>query len=126
MEIFVILYFLLKCIQISLSLFVNIISWELVYLNSLIVKENRGGFFERIDVDLLVSSMNGATIMKSIQEENIEYDKFVIGLAHKVQKIQQDFNKLSDENKIRFENDVTRAITAKGIVGVSEYFNQWK
>jgi len=81
------------------------------------VKEKRGGFFGRIDVDLLVSSMKGATIMKSIQEENIEYDKFVIGLAHKVQKIQQDFNKLSDENKIRFENDVTRAITAKGIVG---------
>ena len=126
MEIFVILYLLFKCIQISLSLFVNIISWELVYINSFIVKENWGGFFERIDVDLLVSSMKGATIMKSIQEENIEYDKFVIGLAHKVQEIQQDFNKLSDENKIRFENDVTRAITAKGIVGVSEYFNQWK
>ena len=50
----------------------------------------------------------------------------MIGLAHKVQEIQQDFNKLSDENKIRFENDVTRAITATGIVGVSEYFNQWK
>ena len=89
-------------------------------------ERKKGGFFGRIDVDLLVSSMKGATIMKSIQEENIEYDKFVIGLAHKVQEIQQDFNKLSDENKIRFENDVTRAITAKGIVGVSEYFNQWK
>ena len=50
----------------------------------------------------------------------------MIGLAHKVQEIQQDFNKLSDENKIRFENDVTRAITAKGIVGVLVYFNQWK
>ena len=94
--------------------------------NSLIVKENRGGFFWRIDVDLLVSSMKGTNKMKSIQEEKIEYDNFVIGLAHKVQEIQQDFNKLSDENKIRFENDVTRAITAKCIVGVSEYFNQWK
>ena len=39
----------------------NIISWDMVYINSLIVKENRGGFFERIDVDLLVSSMKGAT-----------------------------------------------------------------
>lgn len=98
----------------------------MIDINSLIVKEKRGGFLGKIDVDLLVSSMKGATIMKSIQEENIEYDMFVIGLAHKVQEIQQDFNKLSDENKIRFENDVTRAITAKGIVGVSEYFNQWK
>ncbi len=64
--------------------------------------------------------------MKSIQEENIEYDKFVIGLAHKVQEIQQDFNKLSDGNKIRFENDVMRAFILKGVVGVSEYFNQWR
>ncbi len=104
----------------------NIISREKVYINSLIVKENRSGFLVGIDVDLLVSSMKGATTMKSIQEEKYEYDKFVIELVHKVQEIQQDFNKLSNENKIRFENDVTRAITAKGIVGVSEYFNQWK
>ena len=37
------------------------------------MKENKGGFLNRIDVDLLVLSMKGATIMKSIQEENIEY-----------------------------------------------------
>ena len=47
------------------------------------MKEKRGGFFEEIDVDLLVSSMKGAAKMKSIQEENIEYDKFVIGFAQK-------------------------------------------
>ena len=70
--------------------------------------------------------MKGATTMKSVQEEKYEYDKFVIGLAHKVQEIQQDFNKLSDENKIRFENNVMRAFMLKGMVGVSEYFNQWK
>lgn len=64
--------------------------------------------------------------MNSIQEERYEYDKFVIELAHKVQEIQQDFNKLSDENRIRFENDVMRAFMLKGVVGVSEYFNLWK
>ena len=64
--------------------------------------------------------------MKSIQEGQYEYDKFVIELAHKVQEIQQDFNNLSDENKVRLENDVMRAFMLKGIVGVSEYFNQWK
>jgi len=64
--------------------------------------------------------------MKSIQEENYEYDKFVIELAHKVQEIQHDFNKLSDENKVRFENDIMRAFMLKGVVGVSEYFNRWK
>lgn len=63
--------------------------------------------------------------MKSIQEEKYEYDKFVIGLAHKVQEIQQDFNKLSDENKNRLKNDVVRAFMLKGIEGVSDYFNQW-
>ena len=41
------------------------------YINSLIVKVNKGGFFEEIGVDLLVSSMKGATIMKSIQEEKM-------------------------------------------------------
>lgn len=56
--------------------------------------------------------------MKSIQEEKIEYDKFVIGLAKEVQEIQQDLNKFCDEDNI------TRAITVKCIVGVSEYFNQ--
>lgn len=52
------------------------------------MKENRGGFFGKIDVDLLISSMKGATTMNSIQEERYEYDKFVIELAHKVQEIQ--------------------------------------
>ncbi len=64
--------------------------------------------------------------MKTIQEEKYEYDKFVIELAHKLQEVQQDFNNLSDENKVRLENDVMRAFMLKGIVGVSEYFNQWK
>lgn len=61
--------------------------------------------------------------MKSIKEEKYEYDKFVIGLVHKVQEIKYDFNKLSNENKIRFENDVMRAFMLKGMVGVLEYLN---
>lgn len=36
--------------------------------------------------------------MESIQELNIEYDKFVTRFVHKVQEIKQDFSKLSDEN----------------------------
>lgn len=64
--------------------------------------------------------------MKSIQEEKYEYGKFVIGLAHKLQEIQQDFNNLSDENKNRLQNDVMRAFMLKGIKGVLEYINQWK
>lgn len=63
--------------------------------------------------------------MDSFQEK-YEYDKFVIETAHKIQEIQHDFNNLSDENKIKFQNDVMRAFTIKGIEGVSEYFSQWK
>jgi hypothetical protein len=63
--------------------------------------------------------------MYSIQEK-CEYDKFVIEFAHKVHEIQQDFNNLSDENKIKFQNDVMRAFMIKGIEGVSEYFSQLK
>lgn len=59
----------------------------MIYINSLIVKENKGGFSEESDVDWLVSSMKGATEMKSIQEERYEYDKFVIGVAKKVQEM---------------------------------------
>ena len=55
--------------------------------------------------------------MDSFQEK-YEYDKFVIETAHKIQEIQQDFNNLSDENKIKFQNDVMRAFMIKGIEGV--------
>ena len=90
------------------------------------MKENRGGFLNRIDVDLLVSSMKGVTIMKSIQEENMEYDKFVIGFAQKFQEMQRDYNNLSTENKIKFEKDIMAAFWARGMMGVTEYLAQWK
>lgn len=64
--------------------------------------------------------MKGATNMKSIQEEKYEYDKFVVELAHKIQEIRQDFNKLSDENKIRFINTVMGAFMLKGVAGTSK------
>ena len=90
------------------------------------MKENRGGFLDRIDVDLLVSSMKGATIMKSIQEESIEYDKFVIGFAQKFQEMQRDYNNLSTENKIKFEKDITAAFLMRRMMGVTEYLARWK
>ena len=104
----------------------SIISWEVLYINSLIVKENRGRFFQKINVDLLVSSMKGVIIMKSIQEENIEYDQFVIGFAQKFQEMQRDYNNLSVENKIRFEKDIMASFWMRGMMGVTEYLAQWK
>ena len=90
------------------------------------MKENRGRFFDRNDVDLFVSSMKGTAKMKSIQEENIEYDKFVIGFAQKFQEMQRDYNNLSDENKIKFEKDIMTAFLMRGMLGVTEYLAQWK
>ena len=90
------------------------------------MKENKGGFLNRIDVDLLVLSMKGATIMKSIQEENIEYNKFVVGFAQKLQEMQRDYNNLSTENKIKFEKDIKAAFWMRGMMGVTEYLAQWK
>lgn len=90
------------------------------------MKENRGRFFDRNDVDLFVSSMKGAAKMKSIQEENIEYDKFVIGFAQKFQEMQRDYNNLSDKNKIKFEKDIMTAFLMRGMLGVTEYLAQWK
>ena len=63
--------------------------------------------------------------MDSFQEK-YEYDKFVIETAHKIQEIQQDFNNLSDANKIKIQKDVRRVFAIKGIEGVSEYFSQRK
>lgn len=64
--------------------------------------------------------------MKSIQEENMEYDKFVIGFAQKFQEIQRDYNNLSAENKIMFEKDIMAAFWMRGMMGVTEYLAQWR
>ena len=88
--------------------------------------KKRGGFFDRIDVDLLISLMQGVTIMNSIQEEKYEYDKFVIGFVQKFEEMQRDYNALSTENKIKFEKDITTAFLMRGMMGVTEYLAQWK
>lgn len=41
--------------------------------------------------------------MKSTEKENYEYDKFMVEFVYKVQEIRRDFDKLSDENKMRFK-----------------------
>lgn len=61
--------------------------------------------------------------MKSLQEEQREYEKFAIEFGQKLQEIRQDYNKLSDENKYRFQNEIVNILFSRGIVGVMEYFN---
>ena len=59
--------------------------------------------------------------MKNIQEEQQEYEKFMFELTHKVQEIQQDFNKLSENNKNKVLTEVDKVFVAKGLVGVLNY-----
>ena len=62
--------------------------------------------------------------MKSIQEEQYEYGKFMLELAQKSQEIQQDYNKLSDENKCRVKNELERILSARGLAGFLEHINE--
>ncbi len=112
------------CNSIPLLLFVNIISSERFYIYSLIVNKKLYGFFYRIDVDLFVSSVEGVTAMKSIQEEQYEYDKFMLELAHKAQEVQQDYNKLSDENKCRVKNELEKTLAVRGLAGVLQHIKE--
>ena len=62
--------------------------------------------------------------MNLIQEEQWEYDKFMLELAHKVQEIQQEFSKLSDENKRRVYSELGKFIAAESAADIVQYFNQ--
>ena len=42
-------------------------------------------------------------------------------LTHKVQEIQQDFNKLSENNKNKVLTEMDKVFVAKGLVGVLNY-----
>lgn len=59
--------------------------------------------------------------MNSIQEEQQEYEKFMFELTHKAHEVQQDFNKLSDNNKKKVLTEVDKVFVAKGLVGVLNY-----
>lgn len=61
--------------------------------------------------------------MKSLQEEQREYEKFAIEFGQKLYEIQQDYNKLSVENKYRFQNELMNMLFSRGVVGVMDYFN---
>lgn len=102
----------------------NIISWYRVYINSLIVKEKRGGFLGRIDVDLLVSSLRGVDRMKSMQEEQYEYNKFMSELFRKVQEIQRDFNNLSPENQKRVYSELGKYVQVESVIAFLQHINQ--
>ncbi|MDE5830172.1 MAG: hypothetical protein K2H53_00200 [Clostridia bacterium] len=64
--------------------------------------------------------------MKSIQEEQYEYDNFIVKLANKSREIQEDFDKLSQNNKHRVENELRKILAARGLAGFFEHVNRQK
>ena len=61
--------------------------------------------------------------MKSVQEEQREYEKFAVEFGQKLYEIQRDYNKLSVENQYRFKNELVNIFFSRGVVGVMDYFN---
>ena len=59
--------------------------------------------------------------MKTNQETQNEYNKFMIEFMHKIQEIKQDFNKLSDENKCRVKNELEEMVGVRGLTTILEH-----
>ena len=59
--------------------------------------------------------------MNNIQEEQYEYEKFMIALAHKSHEIKQDFDKLSAENKYKVKCGLKNALATGGLSGVLKF-----
>ena len=90
------------------------------------MKQNRGGFYGKVGVNLFLSSVKVGQVMKSVQEEKIEYEKFMFELAHKARETQKDFNKLSEANKTRVINELEKVLAARGLAGVMEHITRMK
>lgn len=90
------------------------------------MKRNRGRFYRKVGVNLFLSSEKEVQVMKAIQEEKFEYEKFMVELAHKAQETQKDFDKLSEANKARVINELEKVLAAHGLAGVMEHINRMK
>lgn len=59
--------------------------------------------------------------MSNIHEKEKEYAEFMIKLGHKASEIERDYNNLSKENKLRFQNEFQNILRAQSIASVFEY-----
>lgn len=57
-------------------------------------------------------------------DEQYEYIKFMNDLSTKLCEIQNGFNKLSDNNKIRVRDDLVKICGLDGVMGLMTYLNQ--
>lgn len=63
--------------------------------------------------------------MYTYSNEQHEYMQFRNDVSKKVCEIQDKFNKLSDNNKRRFMDDLVRMCELNGVKGLITYFNQY-
>lgn len=56
-----------------------------------------------------------------IQEEQREYEMFIVKLADKSLEVKEDFDKLSQNNKHRVINELEKMLALRGLSGVLEH-----
>lgn len=61
--------------------------------------------------------------MKNLQNEQYEYEKFMVELAHKINEIKQDFDKLSIKNKSKVQCELKNVLAAQGLTNIIKYIN---
>lgn len=62
--------------------------------------------------------------MKSIQEEQHEYSKFMSELFRKGQEIQRDFNNLSPENQRRVYGELGKYVQVESVIAFLQHIKQ--
>lgn len=62
--------------------------------------------------------------MKSIQEEQYEYNKFMSELFRKVEEVQRDFNNLSPENQKMVYSELGKYVQVESVLAFFQYVNQ--
>lgn len=57
-------------------------------------------------------------------KEDQELNEFMVKLAHKIKEIQDDYNNLSNNNKIKANEWAKNIVQTQGIIGLINYFNR--
>ena len=60
-----------------------------------------------------------------MNKEEYDFNEFMAKLAHKVKEVQDDYNKLSYNNKAKVNETVKKIFQAKGIVDIANFFSRF-
>lgn len=64
--------------------------------------------------------------MYTNSNEEKEYNEFMTKVIQKARETQNDFNKLSDNNKLKVKTAINQIIQVQGFSGLMNYLNNWK